>query len=131
MKIMTQYIDKDALVAKIEELDNFWHLSKSASGLTFVEKLLSSLDTLEVKEEILNKEGKTKLMRKCVHKAYKRGYDMGVLQTTNKMNHNTKEVDLDKECSKYFEDNNLCVHDDYIRFAKHFFELGLKAQKGE
>ena len=90
---MTQYIDKDALVAKIEELDNFWHLSKSASGLTFVEKLLSSLDTLEVKEEILNKEGKTKLMRKCVHKAYKRGYDMGVLQTTNKMNHNTKEVD--------------------------------------
>ena len=42
-----------------------------------------------------------------------------------------KEVDLEKECSKYFEDNDLCVHDDYIKFARHFFELGLKAQKGE
>jgi len=39
-----------------------------------------------------------------------------------------KEVDLEKECFKYFEDNDLCVHDDYIKFARYFFELGLKAQ---
>ena len=43
---------------------------------------------------------------------------------------------LEKECSRYFEDNDdLCVHEDYIKFAKHFFELGMsvsnKAQKGE
>ena len=43
----------------------------------------------------------------------------------------TKEVDLEKECAKYFEENDLCVHDDYIKFARHFFELGSKAQKGE
>jgi predicted transcriptional regulator len=39
-----------------------------------------------------------------------------------------KEVDLEKECSKYFEDNDLCVHDDCIKFAKHFFELGLNSR---
>lgn len=37
-----------------------------------------------------------------------------------------KEVDLEKECSKYFEDNDLCVHDEYIKFARHFFELGMQ-----
>lgn len=42
-----------------------------------------------------------------------------------------KEADLEKECAKYFEENDLCVHDDYIKFARHFFELGLKAQKGK
>ena len=42
-----------------------------------------------------------------------------------------KDIDLEKECSKYFEDNDLCVHDDYIKFAKHFYEFGLKTQKGE
>lgn len=62
-----------------------------------LEALLPFLDTLEAKEEILDKEGKTKLMKKCVHKAYKRGYDMGVLLTTNEMNHNMKEADLEKE----------------------------------
>ena len=39
-----------------------------------------------------------------------------------------KEVDLEKECFKYFENNDLCIHDEYIKFARYFFELGLKAQ---
>ena len=39
-------------------------------------------------------------------------------------------TEIEKECFKYFEDNDLCVHDEYIKFAMHFFELGLKAQKG-
>lgn len=43
-------IDKDKIVAKTEELDEFWHLSKSAGGQAFIENLLSFLDTLEVKE---------------------------------------------------------------------------------
>lgn len=47
---MTQYIDKSVVVAEIERLDNFWHLSKNADGQAFVEKLLSFLDTLEVKD---------------------------------------------------------------------------------
>ena len=51
-----ELIDKAAVVAKIEELDNFWHLSKSASGQAFVESLLSFLDTLETKEIDLKKE---------------------------------------------------------------------------
>ena len=53
----------------------------------------------------------------------------GILNFLNTLE--VKEVDLEKECAKYFEENDLCVHDDYIKFARHFFELGLKTQKGE
>ena len=54
---MEKYIPKSALVAEIERLDNYWHLSKSASGQTFVENLFSFLDTLEMKEVDLEKLG--------------------------------------------------------------------------
>ncbi len=43
-----------------------------------------------------------------------------------------KEVDLEEEYNNYMEKyNGVWVDSDYIKFAKHFFELGLKAQKGE
>ena len=39
-----------------------------------------------------------------------------------------KEVDLDKEYERYYEqERNIQT----FKLAKHFFELGLKAQKGE
>lgn len=47
---MKHFIDKDALVAEIERLDDFYHLSKSNGGEAFIESLRSFLDTLEVKE---------------------------------------------------------------------------------
>ena len=39
-----------------------------------------------------------------------------------------KEVDLEKEMDKYFDehDEEFC-RGEYLDFAKHFFELGLKA----
>lgn len=48
-----------------------------------------------------------------------------------------KEVDIDKEIGKFFGDDDWKAsafeeeQRDMIKFAKHFFELGLKAQKGE
>ena len=45
-----------------------------------------------------------------------------------------KEVDLDKEVTEYlnnFENANIGHRLSLRRCAKHFFELGLKAQKGE
>ena len=48
-----------------------------------------------------------------------------------------KEVDIDKEIGKFFGDDDWKAsaleeeRRDMIEFAKHFFELGLKAQKGE
>ena len=47
-----------------------------------------------------------------------------------------KEVDLEKEFESYMDKYNGAWTDtDYIKFAKHFFELGMavrnKAQKGE
>lgn len=43
-----------------------------------------------------------------------------------------KEVDLKKELSTYLEVVKATDEDiDFVDFAKHFFELGIKAQKGE
>ena len=56
---MAQYIDKAAVVAEIERLDDFYH-SNSASRQVFIECLLDFLDTIELKEasieEIAKKE---------------------------------------------------------------------------
>lgn len=127
-------IDKDTLIAEIDKVIDEPAPSHDQQcpwedgyycGLYKAESII---DTLEVKEEILDEEGKNKLMKKCVHKAYKRGYDMGVLKTINEMNHNTKEVDLEKEYDRYYEQERYIQT---FKLAKHFFELGLKAQKGE
>jgi hypothetical protein len=99
-----------------------------------LEEILSFLDTLEVKEEIFDESEKKKLMQKCVHEAYKRGYGMGAFQTTNKMNHNTKEVDLEKEIKLYKMRNPILQHreeslNNYMsNVAKHFYELGLRTK---
>ena len=49
-----------------------------------------------------------------------------------------KEVDLREEIDVYFQKNKngyngllICKKEDFSVIAKHFFELGLKAQKGE
>ena len=48
---------------------------------------------------------------------------------------NVKEVDLDAEVEDYIENTSFVTYDledcDIKMTAKHFFELGLKAQKGE
>jgi len=94
---MAHLIDKDALVAEIER--RLWLL---VPKMTFhqqrveLEKLISFIDTLEVKEVDLND---------YYHKF------------------------LEKE---WFENSHVRTVSEMIAFtAKHFFELGLKAQKGE
>lgn len=43
-----EYISKSAVVAEINRLDEFYHLSKSAGGQAVVESLHSFIDNLEV-----------------------------------------------------------------------------------
>ena len=94
---MVQYIDKSAVVAKIDELSNDKFQCSSydeATGFQNALKLVKDfIDTLEV-----------------------------------------KEVDIEKETENYLstywpEEKEL--HPFLGHMAKHFFELGLKAQKGE
>jgi len=125
-------VDKAAIVTEIERIKKEECPIDTYEGrikLFYFEQFLSFINTLEVKEEILDEKGKTDLMQKCVKAAYKRGYDMGVLQTTNKMKHNTKEVDLEKEFDKCCE--NYIFNDLYALYtARRFFELGFKAKRG-
>ena len=102
---MTQYIDKNALVAKIDNLkhmvgDQYSYCSGWKDALLMTK---AELNTLEV-----------------------------------------KEVDLKKEIEEYFkgwtddyDNGGAACHYQYVQvndckaIAKHFFELGLKTQKGE
>lgn len=104
---MAQYIDKSALVAEIKRIEyetNYEPFTDEVLGKRCVcRSLLSFINTLEV-----------------------------------------KEVDLEKEIEEYFEgwtddyDNGgAACHYQYVQvndckaIAKHFFKLGVKAQKGE
>ena len=107
---MIQYIDKSAVVAKIEDIiaeekesikcfersKNLCELLRFNAKIDLLEYILSFLNTLEVKEVEV-------------------------------------EVDLEKEIDeKYRKDTStLKIRNKYAELAKYFFELGLKAQKGE
>lgn len=124
-------IDKDIVKIEIEKIINeiyagqpFDSLSREQQvALWYVKSIMTSVDTLEVKEEILDSND--------IKEAFKSGYDMAVIQTTKKMNSNTKKVDLDLEITLWANAIPEIRLDDVERLAKHFFELGIKAQKGE
>ena len=121
---MTYLIDKDALVAEIEKrLDELYNLLPDASKVengsitisevcntgkyTELESFRRFLDTLEVKEVDLEKAIDDYIY---THEGRKR-----------------LALELDwKYCNLTLKGSN-----EIIKFAKHFFELGLKAQKGE
>ena len=149
---MAQLIDKAALMAEIESERKFY-LDKEEYDFGWnnaLDKILSFINTLEVKEF---QKKKLYVVTRCeehsdyVEKVFfsekkaeeyckqfegnEDAYGRDITEIEVDCTLEVKEVDLEKECAKYFEENDLCVHDDYIKFARHFFELGLKAQKGE
>lgn len=98
-------IDKDKVVVEIERRRRDWRYGSSIEAKFKREEcdnILSFIDTLE-----------------------------------------TKDVNLEEECKTYLKNNfmsketpdefltTLMQLDDMVLFAKHFFEFGLKAQKGE
>lgn len=88
---MTQYINKDALVAEIKSLRRISFTNFDEGVNATVQTLLEILDTLEA-----------------------------------------KEVDLETELNDYgyhYDYVSLADRKELVDFAKHFFELGLKAQK--
>ena len=113
---MTQYIDKDALVAEIER----------------------------IKEDALQKKGQCKRrgLERIMHQIGAYNKILSFLDTLE-----VKEVDLEEEFADFLEKENAYVDDnsvisyyngssfnhayDIYPLAKHFFNLGLKAQKGE
>ena len=100
-------IDKDALLAEIERLmcslfPNFYEYDYDAAKVELLEKIEEFIDTLEVKEMDLEKE----LIE--WHKE-----------------HFKKDGTFIGKSGFYLTNNSQ------MDIAKHFFELGLKVQKGE
>ena len=99
-------IDKDALVAELKErIRNYWSDSENTMGIYpyALEDVIKYVDTLEVKEVDLEKEIKD------WWNAY----------------YSSKDYTFEGHTGHYIENFTL------IEIAKHFYELGLKAQKGE
>lgn len=107
---MTQYIDKSALVAEIEERrDSLISLSESCPANTAAKSgFYAQAQTLE-----------------------------GIKNFINTLE--VKEVDIEKEIKDYFDNQPIIARSKGVDYqlipsrediAKHFFELGLKAQKG-
>ena len=120
-------IDKDAVLAIIEkelsyykDLEDRGILSEAGIAAYRVIRLLKSdIDSLEVKD--VDTEQLNKLLNWWKE------------VTSDYSAYKVKGVDLEKEMSEYFvEHPDEFFSDKYKLFAKHFFELGLKAaQKGE
>lgn len=93
-KTMKELIDKAEVVREIEKLSAYLDCLHEQR---IIEKILSIIDTLEVKEVDLEKEIKSWL-------------DHGHITDTRYDDYDDNDIEST---------------------AKHFFELGLKAQKGE
>ena len=98
---MIQYIDKDALVAEIERRIK---VNKECMlGLRNIDCYQGKVDTLN-----------------------------GILSFLDTLE--AKEVDLEEEIDKELDKEwygEYINHEKFKKSAKHFFELGLKTQKGE
>ena len=122
-------------------------------ALTKIKDFLNTLEVKEVKEEPVNedledyakKESESfaereyeidYIDRNALAKGYYWGVKAGAQWQKQKNAIEVKEVDLDKEFDNYTKDILACdvqfepfTH--LYNCAKHFFELGLKTQKGE
>lgn len=102
---MEQYIPKAAVVAEIERrikiLQNF--PMENHKTICHLDSLKQALNTLEVKEVDLEKE----------------------IKDWWNTHYSSKKYTFEGYTGHYIENFTL------IEIAKHFFELGLKAQKGE
>lgn len=101
---MAQYIDKAALSAEIERrIKEIEEIGTYLSQKGVLTNLLCHLDTIEVKEIDIEKE---------------------VIDWWN-AHYSSKAYTFEGYSGHYLENSTV------IDIAKHFFELGLKVQKGE
>ena len=100
---MAQYIDKSALVAEIKKRINFNERLNAYPRLDECNAILSFIDTLEVKEVDLEKHLKEDI----------------------------EDVLFDLDGVAIKGATHYLTVEDVKDIAKHFFELGLKAQKGK
>jgi len=103
---MAQYIDKDALLAEIDRQKIGYNVDgKHSIEYDTTRKILNIIDTLEVKEVDLDK---------YINKYFKGWY-----------------VDLTDQGNILHSPDGQAGLMSMKKVAKHFFELGLKTQKGE
>ena len=118
---MEQYIPKSALVAEIERRLNYR-----------VESLKAINDGTYWKEDQSEDKFNESLARCTFNAAKNELFELKCFLDTLEV----KEVDLEKEIDDAFLENKCNITDnvslaEFVRIAKHFFELGIKAQKGE
>ena len=134
---MARYIELDALVA---EIDRQIELLKPFLGACAGQIVAEAYDKLSVLEGLKNFLSTLEVKEIGVDLGDLKG-DKSAKYIIDTKNIKLKEVDLEKELSyndyiNFFEEHPECDnrdwgYDECWVHAKHFFELGLKAQKGE
>ena len=103
---MAQYIDKDALVAEIEKRREYNAKERYFGRLVEDNYFLDFINSLEVKEVDLEAN-----IEDYINSHFTEGCDGGMI-------------------SDWYKVLGGVHYNDLKEIAKHFFELGLKAQKG-
>ena len=136
---MKQLIDKSSVLAEIDRLNEFWHLFKDSTGQAIVESLRSFINDLEVEEVDLEKEIDKWWCSQFTDYSMMRVPNHKFVPKPEYIDSNYKQSETGKTkigyklCIDWKIDPNAIEWDpNTIRnFAKYFYELGLKAQKGE
>ena len=148
-----ELIDKAALVAEIERLRALLPDAKDCNYLqlefargqqdayTDFEEFVNTLEAKEVDldndcKELIDKESVVAEIEKLESPIYptlaeKLAYEDAIEECKDIILNSsvkTQEVDLQSEVSKWLRNNENVIH---MEFARHFFNLGLKAKKGE
>ena len=134
---MAQYINKADIVAEMLK-DPYGQCVQYDSIKTGIQAHAETY-SFNIESELFNQlttKEQQKLWRKEIEQACISGGEAGVELAKDpryKENLEVKEVDLEEELGKYLDGNDIEFSHQIklLDFAKRFFELGLKAQKGE
>jgi len=102
---------------------------------------INSLEEEQVSEEFINALGtmlndglpdRYLVSEERIKKSAELLFSIALKQLKNEMQEWSEEVDLEKEAENFVQTGEFVKNENpVLAIAKHFFELGLKAQKGE
>ena len=135
---MTQYIDKAAVVAEIDSIAEDAICQYISDKSRYAEGVLDVIHRIKHLLNTLEETDIDVIKRNWYNQGYLRGRrganisarELGLPSELNTLE--TKEVNLEEKVDKKLEEYDWEFNKiDFYEFAQYFFELGLKAQKGD
>ena len=92
------------------------------------EKMIAEIERQQRRLMVLSNTKQANMLRDC---AVQNGVYNSILVLINSLQHEQSNADLEKEIANQYESNyeEYLLYEEFADIAKHFYELGLKAQK--